>query len=369
MRKTHWIAAVLVAALALSACQGSSTPAGDTSSPAAPALENANDPAGRGASSSASGQPEVSGKSAENGSDTSQSEEAIELSNVTEGLSGLDSYRTTFTMSFEGTEAGQPKSWTWVMEESYRKDPPAKRAAFTGMGTDEVDTGGFETIEVDGKTYSIFGDICASGESENAPEATATFRPSDIIGGFRSSQFVGAEPVNGVPTRHYVVDESDISVLGYADAKAEAWMADPGNFVVKYTFEATGKDTFFSASQDTEGTIRWVYEVSNINQPVDIQAPENCGGAPEDIPIMLDAEDLSSFGDLTTYTSPSALNDVVAFYQAEMPNNGWSEDVSSGSFSTENFTTLSFTKESRTASITITYDQASGTTVLIQAGE
>ena len=353
MRKTYWIAAVLVAAaLALSACQGSSPPASPTATLAAPAPENAND--------NTAVQPEQTDDSPE---------EKIELSNVTEGLSGLDSYATTFSMSFEGAEAGQPKSWTWVMEESYRKEPPAKRTAFTGTGIDAADTGGFETIEVDGKTYSIFGDICTSGESENAPDATATFAPSDIIGGFRSSQFVGAETVNGVPAKHYVVDESGISVLGYSDAKAEAWIADSGNFVVKYTFQATGKDTFFSTSQDAEGTIRWVYEVTNVNQPVDIQAPEDCGGAPEDVPIMADAQDMSSFGDLTTYTSPSALGDVVAFYKAEMPNNGWSEDASSGSFSTNTFTTLSFTKEGRTASITITYDQASGTTVLIQTGE
>ncbi|HKZ84798.1 MAG TPA: hypothetical protein VJ793_14170 [Anaerolineae bacterium] len=356
MRKMYSMTAILIAAaLGLSACPGSSTPVPTAGAATTSAPENANDNAPGTSATTEPGAP--------------QSEEAIELSDVTEGLSGLDSYATTFTMSFEGTEAGQPKSWTWVMEESYRRDPPAKRTAFAGRGTDEADTGGFETIEVDGKTYSIFGDICTSGESDNAPEATATFKPSDIIGGFRSSQFVGAETVNGVPTRHYVVDESGVSVLGYADAKAEAWIADPGDFVVKYTFEATGKDTFFSASQDAEGTIRWVYEVSSINEPVDIQAPENCGGAPEDIPIMLDAADLSSFGDLTTYTSPSALSDVVAFYKAEMPNNGWSEDVSSGSFSTETFTTLSFAKEGRTASITITYDQASGTTVLIQAGE
>ena len=353
MRKVYWIAAVLVAAaLALSACQGSSTPASATSTPAASAPENAND--------NTAGQPEPTEDSPE---------EEFELSNVTEGLSGLDSYKTTFTMSFEGTEAGQPKSWTWVTEESYRKDPPAKRTAFTGTGTDAADTGGFEMIEVDGKTYSIFGDICTSGESDNAPDATATFRPSDIIGDIRSSQFVGAETINGVPTRHYVVDESGFSVLGYADTKAEAWIADPGNFVVKYTLQATGKDTFFSTGQDSEGTIRWDYEVSNVNQPVDVQAPEDCGGAPEDIPVMPDARDMSSFGDLTTYTSPSALGDVVAFYKAEMPNSGWSEDASSGSVSTETFTTLSFTKDGRTASITITYDQASGTTVLIQAGD
>jgi len=353
MRKMHWIAVVLVAAaLALSACQGSSPPASPTATPAAPAPENAND--------NTAGEPEPT---------VDSPEEDVELSNVTEGLSGLDSYETTFTMSFEGTEAGQPKSWTWVMEESYRKEPPAKRTAFTGTGTDAADAGGFETIEVDGKTYSIFGDICTSGESENAPDATATFAPSDIIGGFRSSQFVGAETINGVPARHYVVDEGSISVLGYTDAKAETWIADPGNFVVKYTFQATGTDAFFSASQDAEGTIRWVYEVTNVNQPVNIQAPEDCGGAPEDIPIMPDAKDQSSFGDLTTYTSPSALNDVVAFYKAEMPGNGWTEDASSGSFSSETFTTLSFTKDGRTASITITYDQASGTTVLIQISE
>jgi hypothetical protein len=288
------------------------------------------------------------------------------LTNVTAGLAGLQSYKATFTMTFEGTDSsGNPQSGSFSSVEEFSANPPAKRTSFTGTGTADMGAGGaFELIEVDGQSYSIFGDTCFSSEATDAPTASAMFDPSTVIGGVQASQLIGVENVGGVSTRHYLVDLSSLQALSsYTDGKADVWVADPGNYVVKYTFEATGADQFFGFTGSGEGTVRWDYEVNNINQPVNITAPENCGGAPEDIPLMPDAAGVSSFGDLTTYTSATPLADVVAFYQAQMPANGWTE--SPGGLAQEGFAQLTFTKDGRTASITITSDPSSGTSVLI----
>ena len=66
-----------------------------------------------------------------------------------------------------------------------------------------------------------------------------------------------------------------------------------------------------------------MYEVKQVNQPIDIQAPKDCSGAAEDIPMMADAADQSAFGGTTMYTSPSTFKDVVAFYEKEMKAKGW----------------------------------------------
>ena len=352
-KTTHILVILLVGALALIACQASAPPSGG----GAPAPTQPS-------SSESDSEPtptQPSGISA-------GGEKPLELSDVSEGLSSLDSYRATFTMSFDGKDAeGQPEQSAWSFVEEYSKNPPAKRTRFTTSETGDASAvGSFETIEVDGKTYSIFGDVCASAGAEEAPTADTTFSPSNVIGDIESSQFVGAETVNGVSAKHYVVDSSDILALGaYTQAKAETWVADPGGFVVKYTFEATGKGTLLFGTSDAEGTLRWDYEVTSVNQPVDITAPENCGGAPPDVPLMPDATDTSSFGELTSYTSASAFADVVAFYKEQMPANGWAEDTS-GAFTAENFTTLTFTQDGRTASISITFDTSTNrTTVLI----
>ncbi|HLF28338.1 MAG TPA: hypothetical protein VJG32_18555 [Anaerolineae bacterium] len=351
---------ILLGALALSACQPAAPPSGG----GVPAPTQA-------ASSSGDDAPAPTTESGASGEGESGSSESLELSDVSEGLDALDSYKATFNMSFEGADdQGEAQSSSWAWTEEYSKNPPAKRSAFTGTDASNPEAaGGFEMIEVDGKTYSIFGDICASSAADEAPSTTTSFSPSDIIGDIRSSQFLGVENINGVSARHFAVDMSGaLALSGLTQATAEAWIADPGNFVVKYVFEATGKNVFFGTS-DAEGTLHWDYEVTSVNQPVNIVPPENCGGAPEDIPLMPDATDTSAFGETTTYTSASTFEDVVAFYNEQMPANGWTAEESGG-FSMEDFASLSFTKEGRTASITITFDTSSNeSTVLITVSE
>ena len=351
---------LLIGALASSACQPAAPPSGG----GAPA------PTRPAAPPSGGGEPLPTQPGAGPApTSAGDSGEALELSNVSEGLGALDSYRATFTMSFDGKDAsGQPQQGAWSFVEEFSKNPLAKRTKFTGSEMGQAgEEGGFELVEADGKMYSIFGDVCVSADAADAPTADMTFSPSSVIGDVKSSQFAGVENVNGIPARHYVVDLSEILALGlYTEAKAETWVADPGGFVVKYTFEATGKGALFFGTSDSEGSLRWDYEVIDVNQPVDITAPENCGGAPADIPLMPDAADTSSFGDITSYTSSSALADVVAFYTEQMAAQGWKEDTAAGGFATDTFTTLTFTKDSRTASITITRDTSTNaTTVLI----
>ncbi len=295
----------------------------------------------------------------------SQATDLLELKDVTEGLSSLNSYESTFTMGFKGTESGQPKEWTWMMTEQFVKEPPAKRSSMSGLGAGVAgkDTS-IETIEVGGKTYSKFGDICTSSDATEAPTANTGFTPSSVIGDIKTAQLLGTDNINGVPAQHFLVDVSAMNTLGaYTNSKSEVWIAQPGNFVVKYSFEATGKDTFFGGGSDAEGTIKWEYELKSANQPITIAPPEDCGGTPEDIPTMADATDKSSFGTMSTYSSASAFDVVVEFYKTEMVAKGWA--AQEGGLAMDGFAQLSFTKDKRTASIMITADKDKNVTTVV----
>ena len=98
-----------------------------------------------------------------------------------------------------------------------------------------------------------------------------------------------------------------------------------------------------------------MYEVKHVNQPIDIQAPEDCGGAAEDIPMMADAADQSSFGGMSTYTTPSKFEDVVTFYEKEMKAKGW-QAKEDGGMSAEGVSMKSYTKDGRTVQVMITAD-------------
>jgi hypothetical protein len=327
-----------------SGAQATSVPANPTDKPAVSATEKPAD------NQPSSGSPAT---------------DLLEMKDVTEGLNSLNSYESTFTMSFKGTEAGQPKEWTWATAEAFVKNPPAKRSTMSGMGTDATGQDStIETIEVGGKTYSRFGTMCASSASDQAPTANTGFTPSSVIGDIKTAQLLGTDNINGVPAQHYAVDIKNLTALGaYTNGKSEVWIAQPGNFVVKYSFEATGKDAFFSSGSDTEGTMQWTYELKSVNQPIVIEPPKDCGGAPDDIPTMADATDQSAFGTMSTYSSPSAFDDVVNFYNKEMVAKGWT--AKEGGMSTDGFAQLMFTKDKRSASVMITADKDKNITSVV----
>jgi predicted small lipoprotein YifL len=348
---------IMIATLALAACGGGSP----TTAPEATRIPVEEKPAAQPTQPPAQQPAAVDSPTAE--------PDTLQLSNVTAGLGSLDSYKASFSMTFEGQENGQPKSSTLSFTEEFVKDPPAKRTVITGFGamlgggteTPASDqSSGIESIEVGGKQYSKMGEICSQVTAESGPQANTMLDPDSIIGGVRGARRVGNETVNGVPAVHYKLDVSGLETLGYLNGDGDVWVAEPGNFVVKYTFQATGSDKFFGGSSTTEGTIKWVYEVTDVNQPINIQPPANCGGAAEDIPMMADAQDQAAFGAMSTYSTPSKFEDVVAFYEKEMKAKGWSE--SEGGMSTEGMSMKTYTKDGRTVQVVITADSSGGKT-------
>lgn len=354
------VVVIMIVGLVLSACGGGAAPSGGAK--AAP-TEASQKPASKATEQPA--QPPVDKPTA--GKTEAATPEAIELTNVTAGLGELKSYKTTFTMNFEGTEDGKAKTSTMSFTEEFVKDPAAKRTTITGFGAmmggssgTNPDESSMQTIEVGGKQYSQIGTMCTQVTAESGPQANAMFDPNTIIGGVRGGQRVGNETLNGVPTVHYKLDVTGLETMGYANGNGDVWVAEPGNYVVKYTFEATGKNQFFGSS-NSEGTIKWAYEVTEINQPIDIQPPADCGGAAEDIPVMADAQDQSALGNTTLYSSPSKFEEVVAFYEKEMKAKGWTEKDGSG-MSVEGMSSKSYTKDGRTVQVMITTDSSSGKT-------
>jgi len=359
------VVVIMIAALVLSACGGGASPAPSGGAQSA-ATEAGSKPVEKPAAKPT--QPPAEKPAAAKVEATATPEE-FQLDNVTAGLGELNSYKAAFTMTFEGKDNGQPKTSTLAFTEEFIKDPPAKRTVVTGLGGMlGGDTGtpvpgqstGIESIEVGGKQYSKMGDICAQVTAESGPQANTMMDPNSIIGGVRGAQRVGNETVNGVPTVHYKLDVSSLATVGYLNGNGDVWVADPGNYVVKYVFQATGTDKFLGGSSTSEGTVKWDYEVSDVNQPIEIKAPENCGGAAEDIPMMADATDQAAFGGTSTYSTPSKFEDVVAFYEKEMKAKGWAEKE--GGMSAEGVSMKSYTKDGRTVQVMITADASSGKT-------
>ncbi len=105
--------------------------------------------------------------------------------------------------------------------------------------------------------------------------------------------------------------------------------------------------------------------------PAPPTAPAGGPEAPADIPLMPDAANVTSAttaeGAAITYSSASALDAVVTFYQSQMPAQGWGQGADATVVSGVS-AVLHYTKGARTATITAT-STGSGTSVVIALPE
>lgn len=299
--------------------------------------------------------------------------EELALSSVTEGLASLKSYKSTFTLVWAGKdEDGEPVQGAWDMVEEYTRQPLAQRIIITSKELGDDDGKPFELITIGDVAYMVStgddGEVsCMSFSSSDTGVTEQGLYTPDMLGSISGAGYVGTETVNGVRTKHYAWKERNVVLAGLASASGDVWTTMDGKTVVKYTTEATGKGMFFGAGE-AEGTVSVEYNLTEIDGDFQIAPPEGCKGPSTDIPLMADATDRSSFGEMLTYTSPSPIADVVEFYKAEMPKSGW--ELSGDPTEMGDLYMLDFTKEGRKASLMITYDEDDKlTSVMITTGE
>ena len=92
------------------------------------------------------------------------------------------------------------------------------------------------------------------------------------------------------------------------------------------------------------------------------EMPDLTGDKPTDVPIIEGGEELMSSKGLITYTTNKELQEVVNFYEGQMPANGWAKTEGKVE---ENTAELIFQKEARKATISINTIPFMGTTVSI----
>jgi len=278
--------------------------------------------------------------------DEDEQEEELSLSSITGGLQSLDSYRSHFKMTVEGTAEGETEGGFYEMDIEHVREPFAQRIVIQG----EHGAGSFEVVHIGDMQYVVFeeGQCMSTSAGEDEAIDMEIFEPEDVIGGLEDARRVRPdESVNGVLCQHYVFDESAMTWGGFARAEGEVWVAVEGEYVVKYVLQAEGKDPVTG----NEGQIEWEYEIRDVNAPIVIEPPSGCEAAESEFPMMADATEVTTMGGILMYTSPSSFDDVQAFYQEQMPADGWSDTgestISPGS------AILNYTKDGRTATITL----------------
>ncbi|MCR4407853.1 MAG: hypothetical protein NUW24_13205 [Anaerolineae bacterium] len=283
-----------------------------------------------------------------------------------EQLDWLNSYRTRVLFKWETLDEPKEES-SMDMVSEYVKEPSARHFIINSTGTSESDTGTIEYIQIGNQVWMKMGTgeeagwMQTSSEEEEAAfgEGLFDFAGENFVGELEGARRVlPDEEVNGVLCRHYTFDET--MLMGAASwgeltkANGEVWLSAADGFTVKYTFNAEGQD-LMGTTEDRPGRLTMEYEMYDINADIVIEPPAGVG-LPEDIPLMADAKVDAVMGGLIMCSTTSSVEDVVAFYQAEMPANGWTENPDAA-YSMEGVAGLEFTKEGRKASLMISYDE------------
>lgn len=299
--------------------------------------------------------------------------EVRDFKDISGSLEDLDSYSMRFTFSFDGkNDEGKAEKGSMEIIQEVIKASNDQHIRFSATGDAADSTGGgtFEIFQVGGVSYmhspdAQDGPSCLSASADQgAPTGSQMFKPGDIVGGIEDATLVQrGETVNGVKADRYTFDQGGLSFGSFGSAKGDVWVAQDGGYLLKYVGEATGKAGLFG-SASTEGTFTWEYNIDKINGLEAIDLPQACADQKPatDIPLPENATDKANFNGIITFKSEEAPADVAAFFTKELPGQGWEagEATELGAMQS-----LTFTKEGRTLSITITKEEAGGSSALL----
>jgi hypothetical protein len=244
---------------------------------------------------------------------------SFRLMDPTVGLSDLSSYQATLSLSFSGTQGGQSNQWshTYVMLAS--QDNTAHQITIESTGGSPPP---FFKAEMNGVSYELLekGD-CIGSTLEVGSSLSATWEPAGFLSGLIGAEAVGSETINGFVSDKYTFDERALGEAGFTQSTGQVWVASDNGVVVRYLLTTTAGTDYFGAG--IEGTQTWGYNLTNVNQLVAIDLPSNCPGGLVDAPLMPAALNIRQLAGVTIFSISGSIQDVFAFYHAQLPVLGW----------------------------------------------
>jgi hypothetical protein len=360
MRRFVLLALVLAASTLACNLLGSDEP-----DPGQPADSDSSQP-----SESDSGQPdEQSAQDPESGQSSAGGPQFLDLDDpltYTEPQELVNSYRIALSFAFEGTGAdGTPVQGTVTADGERILEPLAMSMTFDGMDTASLSGELPFSFSLIDNTYHfsapLFG--CASipaGQFEDP------FSQLIDMGGFLSGSATRMRPddvIDGIPVYGFSLDASNIEPGETEIAKFDSgavYIAQDGGYLVRLEMSGRGTSEMLSGSPDAEGEITYDLNYFDFNQTFDIAPPEGCNAAASEseYPVTADAYQLSQALGITSFKSDLPFEEVIQFYKDEMAADGWALDEE---FVSGPIALLSFTSDTGTVQITISFDEGTGT--------
>ena len=313
-----------------------------------------------------------------------EEEEELDASSLS-SMADLSSYRSTMNITVVVDNNGQEEEQTIEMLIEYTSEPPAQHIVMTGaVAGPEGEGGSVEMYLVEGTMYMKMEDQWLSlPATEEDIDSDAFITADAMLEDLCGWKKEGKDEINGVDVVHWTFTEEDIEEclppedledMGeISQATGDLYIAEDDNFVVLMEMSFEGEDLDMDLGETEEGAkavrMEVRYETTDVNEPFTIEVPAEAtesSSLPDDIPVPEGTTGVNNMFGMISFTAEAPPQEVFDFYQAEMPNNGWTE-VSSEAMT--GLWMLEFTKDGRTASFMISEDDSGNASVMITVAD
>jgi hypothetical protein len=319
---------------------------------------------------------EVAGDILEESEQETPDQEESDSGNLSGSLDNVDSYRAQILVSVEGTdpngtaiqEITRMTQEVIKSQQAYHLDMTTE---FTGGDPKQTEIFSFPDAYYFLDPNGSGGQPCiAMTGSEGMGMDLDDFNamtPAAMFGTLEGAELVERDVnINNVITDHYKLANKSISGTNQVVDQADFWVAQDGGYIVRYIGEGQGETYSSSSGSNVNGKMHWEYDLMDVNRVTEIVIPDECVEAAEQganqYPIPGNAENVSGFDKLLTFTSPDAPSVLAEYYRAEMPKAGYTETE----FSDWNpVFMITYTKDGKTTTVMISEGENGGSTALV----
>lgn len=293
----------------------------------------------------------------------------------------FDSYQMTMLLQFTGLDAtGETVIQSMNADLGFSKEPPATSVVITYSGIEEgLGEGAIEMVQLEDSNYMVVPEMgCVTTTGENLFDANpfiSMLSPDEFLNNLEDANYEGEETVNDIQTYHYSYDKqafANSEINDVDEAEGHVYIAQEGGFLVRMTLEATGQMDLFDAGTEEDGELVVEINLTNVDEPVEINKPAACEtgpGGPDAEFLMVDgATDVASFAGVLSYKTDLSVEDVLAFYENAMADEGWTKDENS-SIVGGGTALLTYLRDGETVNLTIGPDEESGGTYVVIISE
>jgi hypothetical protein len=343
-KKYMFYSALVLALLACSVLGGSSDNNPDESVPNAPD----------------SGGEVSSGESGSSGSSLLPGPASLDLSSPAL-YTFASNYTSQVVVVFDGAaQDGSPLTQTITIDQKMQTIPTESNwMKLSTALSNEEQTSVIETATIDGQTYSFLTDAgCFVIPADSSQDTFGDLFTVDGLFVNQASRVETGVQINGFTTDGYELTSDNIDSSHdefdsqFTFTQGMLYVARDGGFITQLLLEGQTYMTDYEGfDPNVETPANFTFNYIPVEGALGITPPAGCAdqvGSGDSYPLMDDAAQVSALPGTTFYQTNHTLQEVLDFYKAEMPAQGWSltDESSIGGFAS-----LTFTKEGQTISV------------------